>query len=240
MNIQQLLARRSDLGTFLVHLTREYPKGKSAKQNLQSMLDDSVIEARNPFGVALSRLNKLKATTPENLCTQNVVCFTETPLEHVHLLTEEIQGRKFEFSPYGIAITKRTARMFNVNPIWYIDITWGHTWLANYLDGIIDPEIQNNTFAVSDIAKLTPFIETMGQGPTYFKEYWWEREWRHVGDYALQFNKFLIICPEEDFQEVSNVSNASIKVTPFIDPIWSLEQIIGRLAGFKSEDIDPF
>ncbi len=240
MDIQQLISRRSDLGTFLVHLTREYPSGTPAKKNLKSILDDSVIEARNPYGAALSRLQKLQAKTPKNLDTQKVVCFTETPLEHVHLLTEDIQGRKFKFGPYGIAITKRTARMWDVNPIWYMDITWGHTWLSNYLDGIIDKEILEKTFSTSDISKLTPFIEQMGTGPDYFKEYWWEREWRHLGDYTLQVKKFIIICPEKDFQEVSEVSNALIKKTPFIDPTWSLEQIIGRLAGLKSEDVDPF
>lgn len=76
MNIQKLLARRTDLGTFLVHLTREYPDGTPVKENLKSILNDRVIEVRNPYGSATSRLSKLKADTSANLDTQKVVCFT--------------------------------------------------------------------------------------------------------------------------------------------------------------------
>lgn len=239
MDIKQLLARRSDLGTFLVHLTREYD-GTPAKDNLKSILNDRVIEARNPYGSALSRLNKLQAQTSENLDSQKVVCFTETPLEHVRLLTEPIQGRRFEFGPYGIAITKRSARKWGVNPIWYLDITPEHNWLTKPLQNLIDSEISNKTFATSSIAKLTPFIEQMGTGVgtegEYFKEYWWEREWRYVGNFSLHM-KFIVICPEQDHDEVID---PSLQKMPFIDPSWSLEQIIGRLAGFKAEDIDPF
>ena len=241
MDIQELIARRSDLSTFLVHLTRDYPSGTPAKKNLQSILNDAVIEARNPYGAALSRLKKLGAMTCENLDTQKVVCFTETPLEHVHLLTQSIRGRKYNFDPYGIAITKHTARMNGINPVWYMDITQGlHTWLPKYLDKIIDPDIEEGTFPMSNIAKLTPFIEQMGKGPKYFKEYWWEREWRHISNFPLPLEKLIIICPEDDILEVKDVSNPIIKEVSFIDPNWSLEQIIGRLAGLKKEDIDPF
>lgn len=236
MNIQQLISRRSDLGTFLVHLTREGPDGVPAKDNLKSILDGRVIEARNPYGSAPSRLSALSAGIPENLDTQKVVCFTETPLEHVHLLTEEIEGRKFKFEPYGICITKRVARVWDVNPVWYLDITKGHTWLTKPLNNIIDREIRAKNFSESDIAKLTPFIEQMGTGPDYFKEYWWEREWRHVGSFCLAM-QFILICPEQDLKGV--MADTYHKI-PFIDPSWSLEKIIGRLAGFKSEDIDPF
>lgn len=202
MDIKQLLARRSDLSTFLIHLTREYPEGTAAKDNLKSILSNKVIEARSAYGSAVVRLNKLGADKAKNLNTQKVVCFTETPLEHVRLLVEEIQGRKFKFGPYGIAISKRTARVWGVNPVWYLDITPGHHWLTEPLNKIIDKEIQGMAFVTSEIAQLTPFIEQMGTGEDYFKEYWWEREWRHVGDLSLVM-KFIIICPEEDFSDIA-------------------------------------
>jgi hypothetical protein len=235
MDIQQLLARRSDLGTFLVHLTREYD-GTPAKDNLKSILNDKTIEARNSYGSATSRLSELNAQTDENLNSQKVVCFTETPLEHVQLLTEQIEYRKFQFGPYGIAITKKAARIRGVNPVWYLDITPKHDWLTQPLQSIIDTEINKQTFATSNIAKLTPFIEQMGTGADYFKEYWWEREWRHVGNFPLN-TRFIVICPEKDYDEVTESLRPKM---PLIDPSWSLEQIIGRLASFKAEDIDPF
>lgn len=55
MDIQRLLARRTDLSTFLVHLTRDGP-GETAKQRLISILTSHTIEARSPFGHAVSKL----------------------------------------------------------------------------------------------------------------------------------------------------------------------------------------
>jgi hypothetical protein len=49
LNIRQVLSRRSDLSTFLVHLTREYPEGTSPKENLKSILIGETVEARNPY-----------------------------------------------------------------------------------------------------------------------------------------------------------------------------------------------
>lgn len=241
MDIKELLARRSDLSTFLIHLTREYPGpgGTPAKDNLKSILNDKVIEARNAYGSAIRRLEELKEANTDNVNTQRVVCFTETPLEHVRLLIEPIEGRRYKFEPYGIAITKRTARVWDVNPVWYLDITPEHNWLIRPLNRLIDAEIQKGEFSTSDIAKLAPFIEQMGSGPGYFKEYWWEREWRCRGDFDLSVGKFIIICPEEYLDEIVPQWARDMKI-PAIDPEWSLEQIIGRLAGFSPEDIDPF
>jgi hypothetical protein len=38
--------------------------------------------------------------------SQNCVCFTETPLEHVNLLTGEIEERNCQFGPDGLIIPK--------------------------------------------------------------------------------------------------------------------------------------
>lgn len=51
MDIRDIVARRTDLGTFLVHLTR----GDAPRENLQ-ILTTRRIEARNPFGQALTTL----------------------------------------------------------------------------------------------------------------------------------------------------------------------------------------
>ena len=238
MDIKELLTRRSDLSTFLVHLTRDY-EGTKAKDNLKSILSDSTIEARNPFGSAVTALEKANPKQQEDLDTQKVVCFTETPLEYVRLLAGNIERRKYKFEPYGIVITKRDARMNGVNPIWYLDMSQGiHQWLTKPLDRLIETEISNKTFMQSDVAELTPFIEQMGSNDAtnFFKEYWWEREWRRVGDFFLPL-KYIIICPEKDWTEVEQSSPRKLT---FIDSTWSLEQIIGRLAGYDSEHIDQF
>src|SRR5262249_50932422 len=113
---------------------------------------------------------------------QKVVCFTETPLEYLHLLVEPIAGRQFQFEPYGIGLTKKLGRQASINPVWYVDISPTHDWLTVPLNNLVNAAKTPGPFATSDIAKITPFIEQMGSQPgNYTKEFWWEREWRHQG-----------------------------------------------------------
>jgi hypothetical protein len=247
-DIREILSRRTDLSAFLVHLSRD-SNGTSAKDNLQAILRSRRLEARNPFGSAFQKLRV------ENLCTdsQKCVCFTETPLEHVSLLLGEIDGRRYDFKPYGLAITKMQGRRRGVNPVWYLDIsrrTDRRDWLMKDVEKIIDEAIRSGEFDETPIAKLSPFIEQMGSGENcstgkpYTKEFWWEREWRHVGDF--DFPKHCIVfCPEAEiarFDEcVESINEESERIRPaFVDPQWSLEQIIGRLAGFSLNDLGPF
>ena len=180
MNIERLLARRTDLSTFLVHLTRA-GDSQTAKQRLISILQGQTIEARSPFGPAVQRLKNANQPTR----SQNCVCFTETPFEHVHILTSQIDGRDYRFEPYGIAISKKQGRKRGVNPVWYLDITPGHNWLTVPLETMMDAAIATGNYASQPLARLTPFIEQMGSGRRaigdggYRKEFWWEREWRH-------------------------------------------------------------
>ena len=52
-SIEQVLNRRADLSTFLVHLTRaDDERHTSALENLSSILDESRIRARTPYGAA--------------------------------------------------------------------------------------------------------------------------------------------------------------------------------------------
>jgi hypothetical protein len=46
MNLNDILNRRNDLSTFLVHLTRKYEE-VAAKSNLESILRDRCIKARS-------------------------------------------------------------------------------------------------------------------------------------------------------------------------------------------------
>lgn len=94
MRIQEILARRSDLSTFLVHLSRTTGEF-SASQRLESIVLGGSIVASSPFGHAAARLKQCGWVLQSQYC----VCFTETPLEHVTLLTEEIEGRQIKFEP---------------------------------------------------------------------------------------------------------------------------------------------
>lgn len=247
MNIDEILARRTDLSTFLVHLTRE-KDGSSPVDALLGILREQRIEARSPLGMAAKALEGAGHDT----ASQNAVCFTETPLENVNLLTEHIDGRTCQFAPYGVAISRKQGRREGVNPVWYLDITPGHDWLTNPVNNLVREAVKTGDFDRQDIATLTPLIEQMGthaaesgeEGTSYKKEFWWEREWRHVGDFRLP-NRYIVLCPSEDIcaveaavEELDEFERPQ-KVS-YVDPRWSLEMIIGKLAGLSGSDLGAF
>lgn len=239
MKIEELLSKRSDLSTFLVHLTRSQD-GQSAKDRLKAIIGDRRVELGTPMGQAVSTLKAQKVSTDSQKC----VCFTETPLENVKFMLGAIEGRQCQFEPYGVAITKRHGRKNGVNPIWYVDITPGHDWLTNPLNKLVEEALQSQVpFEDCPISKITPFIEQMGSGAGaagggYRKEFWWEREWRSTSSVHLG-SRLLVLCPEDEFAEFKAVIDAldvMVKAS-FIDPRWSLEQIIASLAGFPPDEI---
>lgn len=243
MKIDELLASRTDLSTFLVHLTKK-TKELSAKDILKKIITDGRLTAGSPFGIAAKALTDKKL----NADSQRAVCFTETPMEHLSVLTNDIDGRNYKFEPYGIAITRKQSRLRGVNPIWYIDITPGHEWLMNPLNRLVKKALDDDAFQGSEIASISPYIEQMGVGYKdgkfqYRKEFWWEREWRHVGDFNLP-DTYMVLCPVADMAEILALVGAIPEErrpnVSLIDPCWSLERIIGKLAGFAEGDLGPF
>ncbi len=244
--IREVLARRSDLSTFIVHLTRA--NAQSARQNLESILRDYRIRAATSLGSATKSLQERELI--DCLDCQKVVCFTETPLEHISLLLVPITDlvRTCVFKPYGIAFTKRVAREKAINPVWYVDITPGHDWLMVPINALIDQAADDVVtrrasgdaaahFKTYPVAKVAPFIEQMGVGPGYRKEFWWEREWRHRGDFLLP-PWFVVIAPEPEHEHFSALMKQEWgRGMPLVDAKWGLEEIIGRLAGFSPEQI---
>ena len=231
-----MLARRSDLATFIVHFTRNTDDGLRARKNLRSILKDRVIEARSPFGPAAS---SVKSTLDWK--SQNCVSFSETPLEHVYCLTGRIAKRQVHLTRYGLAFTRMTARKKGANPVWYVDITPGHDWLMNPINFLINATIEKRKqFRTSRLAQITPFIEQMGSGPSYRKEFWWEREWRHRGDFSFSLNEVIFgFAPEERIGELERYTHKLGHKIPFLDPDWNLEKMVAHLCGCK-EALTPF
>ncbi len=187
LRVQDLLSRRADLSTFVIHLTRdgEHP----ARNNLVSIAADRRLEARTPMGWSINN----KASPCPDPDSQRVVCFSETPLEHVYSLFADIEDRSVHLKPYGLAFTKKRARDLGVNPVWYVDRNAGaeHGWkLAGALDEAFKAAVGTGRFGAQPIAAALPFIEAMGSWPrdkpTTIKEWWWEREWRHLGNLELR------------------------------------------------------
>src|SRR5438094_1121243 len=235
MDIRELVARRSDLSTFLVHLTRDTEAGL-APDALRAILARGRIEARSVFGHARRRLQAIAAPA-----SQRCVCFTETPLEYTHLLLADIENREVQFRPYGVAITKRLGRQRGVNPVWYLDITPGHDWLAANLDALLDRCLAGGQFTDPDLDGLVPYIEQMGTRRAddgrlvYRKEFWWEREWRYCGSHFRLPSRFIGLCPEPEIAAFEAFAAAEQFPVRFVDPSWGLEQIIAGLAGFRAD-----
>lgn len=242
MKIREMLDRRTDLSTFVVHLTKRTTS--SARENLRSILKGQTIRAVSAMGAAAGRLDP--GTRDWN--SQRVVCFTESPLEQLHSFFVQFEERRrHKFAPYGIAFTKLQARRAGVTPVWYTDTTWATNWRVNYVWNLIETAKTAGKFATSDIAQIAPFVETMGYAASGHKEFWWEREWRHLGNFSFGYEDIALgLCHEGHIDQFEKLMARIALRDPaaagvrFIDPRWGLEQIIGRLAGVLPGDLSPF
>ena len=226
--------RRTDLSTFVIHWTRDYD-GVVARDNLLSILESKTIEARNPWGLAKKAIGKEPSGGDEQaaLDSQKAVCFTEAPLEQAWSLVGPIKGRTYKLAPFGLAFTKHTARAMGVNPIWYIDATPGHDWLTKQVDLLVDNALQSESnFADNPLAKITPFMDVMGTWDDSKKEFWWEREWRHLGDLRFSLGDVAVVfCPESEMRHFDDSVDNGRRRIPMVDPKWGLEHIIAELVG---------
>ena len=241
--IESLLHRRTDLSTFLVHFTRdtEMPSA-AARDNLLTILRDRRLEARSSFGMA----KELAEQFPAVAATQNTVSFTETPLEHAWMMCSDIEGRRIRFNGYGLAFTKAFARRRGVNPVWYLDITPGHDWLTTPVNQLVADAVAAATpggatgpdpvtLAAAPILQLTPFIDQMGTPTRIPKEFWWEREWRHVGHLSFAATDLVVVfAPEQEHSimqdSISGYRGYTTAMPGLVDAQWGLERMIAALA----------
>jgi hypothetical protein len=245
--IREVLRDRGDLSTFVVHLTR----GDDPRGDLESILTNCTVEARSCFGPKPSR--DLAAKHPGTVFewSQRTACFTETPLRFVRLMCGDIENRDMNFAPYGIAFTRTYARAMGVNPVWYVD---RHYMPGEFRPWLITPvwEMINSAAAAGlppeelaelPIFKLTPFIETMGrpQGGNR-KEFWWEREWRKVGNlHFLPSKAAIVLAPAAEHEALRNVVQhiPGYSNLRLVDVSWAPEQIEQSLDGLDNEPFPP-
>lgn len=243
--IRTILHRRTDLSTFVVHLTRRRDANYGPQDALVDIVRSGRLEARTPLGWAKAQDDPNDPAKQ----SQRVACFSETPLEHINLMVGPIEGRAIAMEPYGLALPKLKARKLGINPVWYIDMTTGtgdsHDWhLARSLDWLRDRMVEsaaadNQNFHETLPAKLFPLIEQMGTWPNRTpKEFWWEREWRHVGHVQIPTTSVMWLCPETEIDQINE--RVGRELTPWIDPRWGLEEIVAHLAGFPMRDVSPF
>jgi len=249
-SIEDLLHRRTDLSTFLVHLTRTDHNGQ-ARDRLFSILMNGMLQLGRPMGMAAGPAVERQEAQPEFYMSQQVICFTETPLEHAWMMCEDIANRQVQFEPYGIAVTRTWGRQHRLNPVWYLDITPGHDWLTQPVNRMIEEALAVGQFE-ADVFRITPYIEQMGPTASARKEFWWEREWRLAGRELLftPIDLVAVLVPAEDhvtFRAALEGLRQQAGIAPewfanarLIDPRWGLERIIASLASVPEAMAGPF
>ncbi|MEO8347815.1 MAG: hypothetical protein ABI610_02800 [Acidobacteriota bacterium] len=132
-----------------------------------------------------------------------------------------------------------------------MDLTEPAPWpLRNAINSVIDRATTGGWFA--EVQHVFPFIELMytrrdnaGAVRTQ-NEWWWEREWRHVGDVDLTpiWNKILWLCPASEIPAIEALVRVRggdpAAAVRCVDPNWGLERIVGRLMGLSDDDLTPF
>lgn len=170
------------------------------------------IEARSPFGVAIARLKRAGCDTESALASQSVCCFSETPLEDLGGLIDPGVWRQFGFQPYGVVSERDFMLVKGANPVWYLNSYSGpgihFDWLVNDMNRLIDAVLSSPSatadakaaaFLESPTCRLAPMIEVMGRWGTKTKDFSFEREWRHAGDFHFNPGDVTaILTPRED------------------------------------------
>lgn len=209
--------RRRDFSKYLVHLTRDY-EGTDARENLMSILTRKVIEARTPLGSAIARLQHHGCNTKRALASQQVCCFSETPLGDLGGLIDPGVWRRNHFRPYGVVFERATLLLKGANPVWYLNsynaLGVNFTWLVKRFNVLIaetvaaggdDPDQMAEAFLASPLSELAPFIEQMGTWGNLTKDFSFEREWRHRGDLDFELRDVAaIITPPAEAQRFKN------------------------------------
>lgn len=230
----QVIQKRGDLSQFLIHLTRTgtltlrkdvHPHltqdlivNRTARERLKNLLTEKKIKALSPFGYFKY---KIPMTYPNGYVhnkNSNVIrnwlkaaCFTETPLDHIYIQTQPIEGRNLHFESYGLAFKEEFIRQQGGSPVMYFESTNQPVKAA--LDAMM---ISQDALKFKT---MMPFYEAFGRriyGQGSDVDFRWEREWRCLDDISFDFSDVAFgICKEADKPFFSNlVGNAF----PFIEP----------------------
>jgi len=134
------LSGREDVSRFMVHLTRnnkrDHDDGGTARENLRSILSEQRIRAISSHCTFNRKVTKLPEKTRRRF---NTACFTETPLNQIHLLVQDIPGRSIKLSSYGICFRKDFIVSKGGQPALYIN-EYDGTWLRECVDEGREPD----------------------------------------------------------------------------------------------------
>ncbi|HEX6533186.1 MAG TPA: abortive infection system antitoxin AbiGi family protein [Gemmatimonadaceae bacterium] len=225
-------AQRIDLSPYVVHLTRDY-NGSSAADNLVSILASHCIEARTPLGIAVRHLESIGCGAGDFMESQKVACFSETPLKSLHGLIDPGIWRQNHFRAYGVAFTRSRMLYYGATPVWYINQYRGSgfRWLVHDVNNLIDASALENgkpapeKWIRSSIARLTPFMESIGQWGTKSKDFAFEREWRFKGQFTFGWTDVAaVIVPPGKAEGVKQSLKEALRYPAYVDT-WEFREL---------------
>ncbi len=206
----------TDMSEFVVHFTKGGEE-EDDYRNMMGIYSNHVLRPRGAFGIGKDR-----CPLPES---QLAVCFSEIPPGEWSRLKRRRETK------YGIGFCKSFVISSGAGPIWYV---WKESpqWFA--LQDMMSRQTSN---PAADIWKLTPLIDAPGDygSKGYFFE--WEREWRHVGEFAFEPEDvaFLLI-PQELHEAARTFFEAALHenlgpayLCPYVDPTWARRRILETL-----------
>lgn len=235
----QLPSEREDLSRFLIHLTRDSDEA-DARDNLVSILGDKKIKACNAhclFHHEFTRLNFTPVLTQQF----HTVCFTETPLMHIHRLTGEIPGRKVKLKGYGLVFAKDILIERGACPAIYLNAKG--TELKNYLLSRFRADFANaHSLNKLKKAEARHYKSIVG----YYSliniiasnyDFTWEREWRHSGSLKFKYRDIIAIVAvhPESFESYCKrklpvAFRRYIGRIPIISPDYSYEEVVEAMS----------
>lgn len=226
MNPSQASRDREDISQFVVHLTRDDQKdfstgGATARKNFLRILRERRIGAFRAHCIFNPLLGKAPSDVQEKF---RVACFTETPLNQLHLLARNIPGRSVILEPFGFCFRKSFLVEAGSQQAVYINSYGGNGWLKDSVMALYKRFVTTEELEEPEW-RILPFLNAMHEK----YDFSWEREWRVRGDLKFKLADLVcVILPNEGEEDLkAGFADAGIAA---ISPGWRYEDIVGELA----------
>lgn len=241
--IKKVYQDRTDLSTFLVHLTKSLDEGVTAKEAFDSILGaPHKIIAKNPVGLFCNHPNdKNFSDLLQKNCFNDflkVICFTETPLDQIkHFIGKDFhrENNTINYSEYGFVFTREFIQQKGGNPCFYVCTHEKRDMQSAFLalfDSLKDKweYVSIDKIPINSPFKILPFVNIFGKDSSgELIDYFWEREWRvPLREFQFDDNDLVLaLCPEN---EISSYGMLFPNIT-FVSPQWSLSKMIEKILG---------
>lgn len=216
---------RDDISQFVVHLTRDDSKdfkdgGSSARDNFLRILKERFVGAFKAHCLFNPLLGEVDEAVKKRF---HVACFTETPLNQIHLLVRRIAGRSVVFEPYGFCFRKQFLVEKGAQQAIYINSYVANNDLKSAAMSLYS-RCKQNDFKDPEW-RLLPFVNAMHEQ----YDFSWEREWRLRGPLKFKHSDLVcVILPDEGEDELKEY--CAKKGLAAISPGWRYEDIVSELA----------